>query len=128
MIEITTKCVREKLNKQDTNFCFEIYGYDFILDQNLRPWLLEINDNPGLCNSSPLLAKIIPRMLDNAFRLTLDVLFNTKYMQNTIVNNKYVSPFQLDNYPDDENLWEYICKLEKGDNEKYNKLNKNFWE
>jgi len=127
IIEITLKSVREKLNKQDTNFCFEIYGYDFILDQNLRPWLLEINDNPGLCNSSPLIGKLIPRMLDDAFRITLDVIFNTKYSEETYINDKYVSRFKIEDYDDDENLWDYICKLEKGENKKYDKLNLDFW-
>jgi len=127
IVEITTKSVREKLNKQDSNFCFEIYGYDLILDKNLRPWLLEINDNPGLCNSSPLIGKLIPRMLDNAFRLTLDVLFNTSYTISTFSNGKYISPFPMDNYSDDENLWEFICKLEKGDDIKYDSLTKEYW-
>ncbi len=129
IVEITTKSVREKLNKQDSKFCFEIYGYDLILDQNLRPWLLEINDNPGLCNSSPLIAKLIPRMLDDAFRLTLDVLFNTRYDSSCYdKEGNYLSPFPMDNQNSHDNLWEFICKLEKGDNKKYDEITKEFWE
>ena len=27
---------------------FEILGYDFMLDEDLQPWLIEINTNPSL--------------------------------------------------------------------------------
>ena len=27
---------------------FEVLGLDVLIDQNLKPWVLEINDNPSL--------------------------------------------------------------------------------
>ena len=63
LVEISMKSVKEKINPQKRVSCFQIFGYDFIIDYNLHVWLIEINTNPCLEESSPLLKMLIPRML-----------------------------------------------------------------
>jgi len=46
-----------------------------MLDDNLNLYLIEVNTNPCLEMSCPLLARIIPELLDNAFRIVLDPVF-----------------------------------------------------
>ena len=43
-----------------------------MIDNMFNIWLIEVNTNPCLEESSPLLQKLIPRMLNDAFRLTID--------------------------------------------------------
>ena len=71
----TIKSCINKINKLERKICFEIFGYDFIIDENYVPFLLEINTNPGLEISSPLIEMLIHRMIDDAFKLTIDQVF-----------------------------------------------------
>ena len=91
IVGITMKSVKDKINANNRNFCFEIYGYDFMLDKNLNVYLLEVNRNPGLEISSPWIKAIVPRMIDDALRLTIDVIFPPKYQfdKNTIAELNY---------------------------------------
>ena len=51
------------------NNCFEIFGFDILIDQNLKPWLLEVNLSPSLNTDSPLDLKIKGNMIADLFTL-----------------------------------------------------------
>ena len=46
-----------------------------MIDEDFRIYLIEVNTNPCLETSCPLLARIISEMLDNSFKIALDPLF-----------------------------------------------------
>ena len=71
--------VKDQINKNNRNYQFEIFGYDFMLDEEFNLFLIEINDDPGIEESSPWISIIIPRMLDDALRLTIDQIFYPSY-------------------------------------------------
>ena len=51
------------LNPRGIDHCFEVYGFDFMVDANFRPWLIECNANPCLDLCSAYLSHLIPTML-----------------------------------------------------------------
>ena len=112
LVKISFKSVGSKLLRITPVLCFEIFGYDFILDNDFRPWILEINNNPGLGISSPVIEKLVPRMLDDALRLTIDKVFDTKYSNECIdENNNYKSKYKLEGFNDEENVFEFLCNV-----------------
>lgn len=55
--------------------CFEIFGLDFMFDEQFRPYLIEVNTNPCLELPCPLLSRLLPAMLENSLRLVVDPLY-----------------------------------------------------
>jgi len=49
------------------NNCFEVYGFDVLVDKDFKPWLIEVNVLPSLSSSS---------LMDKSIKTTLmsDVL------------------------------------------------------
>ena len=126
-IQISMTAIGRKLKGLPKVLSFQIFGYDFIIDKDYNPWILEINDNPGLEISSELISHLIPRMVDDALRLTIDKVFPTEYDKEVISSDgkNYVSKYHLDGFSDEENLFEFICNIEQNKYVKDNTKNKN---
>ena len=119
IIELTAKASKTIINRSKKNYSFEIFGYDFMMDEDRNVYLIEINTNPGLEISSKVIEILVPRMIDDALRLTIDELFQTKYTEDwTNHNGNYKSNYHVEGYDDTENMWEYICNINKS-NEKF---------
>ena len=46
-----------------------------MIDSDFKLYLIEVNTNPCLETDSPLLSRIIPELINSAFRLSVDPLF-----------------------------------------------------
>jgi hypothetical protein len=114
IVKLTFKSAENMLFVNNKKSSFEIFGYDFIVDSQFKLWLIEINTNPCLEESSNLLKKLIPRMVDDALKLTLDVIFKKrskgksprKFILDVTPVNQEI--FSVDGYEDAENMWEII--------------------
>eukprot|EP00356_Strombidium_inclinatum_P000414 CAMPEP_0170512188 /NCGR_PEP_ID=MMETSP0208-20121228/66713_1 /TAXON_ID=197538 /ORGANISM="Strombidium inclinatum, Strain S3" /LENGTH=113 /DNA_ID=CAMNT_0010795797 /DNA_START=1908 /DNA_END=2246 /DNA_ORIENTATION=+ len=113
---MTLKSVEGKMNPSQRKHCFEIFGYDFMIDQSLRPWLIEVNTNPCLEETSRLLRDLLPRMLDDAFKLSVDVMYPPFSNKNKLTKHSSVvefgeaeptKTFPVEGYSDSENLWRH---------------------
>merc|ERR1712139_745332 len=65
----------KQLNPRKIDHCFEVFGFDFMIDVDLQVWLIEVNTNPCLELCNVYLSHLVPKMLEEALQLTLDKVF-----------------------------------------------------
>lgn len=70
--------VKSELNKKQRRFCYELLGYDYLIDEDFRLWLLEVNNNPFLGYQNDDQYKLLNHMLSNMFEIVMDPLLEGK--------------------------------------------------
>lgn len=94
-----------------TKHSFEIFGFDFLVDSNMDTWLLEVNSNPCLEETSPLLERIVPRMINDALKLTIDQIFLPKRGMAFYDKNE-LNVFDVPGYDLHNNMWSQLQFLQ----------------
>jgi Tubulin-tyrosine ligase family len=78
------------MNPNRRKHCFELFGFDFLLDEDFRVWLIEINTNPYLGTPNKDMVVLVPKMINEMCALVLDV-----HLKPEIEPNIEKSEFQL---------------------------------
>ena len=63
---------KRQMHKGKRNRVFELFGFDFLIDEDFRVWLLEVNTNPYLGIPNEYIEKLLPIMLDDLLAIVLD--------------------------------------------------------
>ena len=92
-----------------------------MIDEDFNVWLIEVNTNPSLAESSKYLQELIPRMIDDLIKITVDKEFYDYYCfiadQNGQDKSHVDSHFasltskKLRDFPDNVNIWEKFLSL-----------------
>ena len=69
-----------------------------MIDENFKVYLIEANTNPCLEICCPLLARIIPELLDNSFRIAIDPLYQpSQFLAKLKDENTHTNAPSVDN-------------------------------
>lgn len=80
------------------NNCFELLGYDILIDSDLKPWLMEVNLSPSLATDSPLDVKIKSNLLIDTFNLVGIKKFDRRRDNLTKVKNRVKNIMRAKSY------------------------------
>ena len=133
--DLTIETVRNLTDKR--NNLFELYGFDILIDNDLTPWLLEINLNPSLNCDTELDSKIKTTLMTDILNViglvpynhlenrnymkenegifmnenptTLEEDYNTYYRNYSILNN-----LPKKNYEEKEKIFEIVNDKKMG--------------
>ena len=105
----TILSVKNQLNPNKRKNCFELYGYDFLIDEDFRIWLIEVNTNPYFGIPNEYITDLLPKMIDDMTKIVVDPIYPPKHVDSerenlfellysengdTIINKR--RPFNLD--------------------------------
>jgi hypothetical protein len=96
------------LNPNNIPNTFELFGFDMMVDESYKCWLIEANYIPGLTDDGNEYAKrYFDRMTDDMFKLTVDEIFPAPKNAKRLVQT-----YPLEGFNDEENLWQKIFKYQ----------------
>ncbi|XP_033329640.1 tubulin tyrosine ligase-like 1B isoform X3 [Megalopta genalis] len=100
--------------------CFECYGYDIIIDNELKPWLIEVNASPSLTSTTVNDRILKYKLIDNIISIVVppDGVPDVKW-------NKCPLPEALGNF--ELLLDEEICAQEEKENSNKNRASSSKW-
>jgi len=78
MKDLAIDCIlagKDYLNPHKRRNCFELLGFDFMIDEDFRTWLIEVNTNPYLGIPNKFIEGLMPKMLNDLCEITIDKSF-----------------------------------------------------
>ncbi|XP_060835635.1 polyglutamylase complex subunit TTLL1-like [Rhopalosiphum padi] len=75
--------------------CFECYGYDIIIDDNLKPWLIEVNASPSLAATTGNDRILKYQLIDNMLNIVLPTSGIPDVRWNKCPSREAVGNFEL---------------------------------
>ena len=70
-MKLVFNCVKDRLDRKFG--CFEIFAFDFLIDVNLNPYLLEVTSNPAMYTETQTQKDLLPYLVDDVIKMALKI-------------------------------------------------------
>jgi hypothetical protein len=78
---------KQQLNPNRRKNVFELLGYDFLIDEDFRIWMIEVNTNPYFGVPNGYIADLLPKMMDDLFKIVVDPVYAPDIVPESKTNN-----------------------------------------
>ena len=75
---MTRMSARRAMNPNGREGTFELFGFDFLIDEDYRVWLIEVNSNPYLGMPNEYMRQLLPKMMNDMCKLVLDPVYEPR--------------------------------------------------
>ena len=81
MVIDTFEAIKDQVNPNGRKYNFEFFGYDFMIDEDSKVWLIEVNVNPFLGMPNQYTKVLVPTMMDEMLQIVVDPFYppNAEY-------------------------------------------------
>ena len=111
-------CAKDNFSKACNSF--ELYGYDVLIDSDLKPWLVEINSSPSLGLDNELDHKIKRQLIYDTVRLVNPLPYDRKALEEVLsrrvvdVENQRLRPYLSTPIPANDQLNRDLTAILRG--------------
>lgn len=80
--------MKTEVNPNKRKNVFELLGYDFLIDEDFRVWLIEVNANPYLGTPNKFIEGLLPEMMDDLLQVVVDPIFHPQIRRESKFDEK----------------------------------------
>jgi len=86
------ECVQDMVENRKNSM--ELYGYDFMIDEDNNPWLIEINSSPAMDYSTPVTEKLVKMVMEDTAKVVVDYNMSKKKKKSEVDTGGFTCIFR----------------------------------
>ena len=82
------RCVADSVGARKNSM--EVFGYDFMIDEDYQPWLIEINSSPCMEYSTKITSRLCKAVMQDTIRVIIDYTWAKKGTKKSVNTGGFI--------------------------------------